>query len=824
MNLYNSYLGGFPQGAEENVTLYTQSKALVATALVYNYYEKEANQPAIEWERVWIERMKQEAEENQLFDIYFMAETTGDILPVALSYSLMVIYVMLGINRWKCGKEFFVKAKFCVGFLGVICILLSVITTIGLFMWFGAKLHLIIMEVVPFLALAIGVDNIFLLVHAMDQAQTRLMTQQQANQMAIKKKASDLVSDIVSEALGEIGPSIFMASVSESVAFAFGCISPMPAVLWFAAFSAVAVLVNFILQMTILLSIMTLDKRRELSQRYDVFCCIKRPALGVSSSPSFISFSSTDTSHHVQTPMDITASAPAFVDMNHNSQEELSSTSLASRSHAPPLFDYCIDWYSWFLSLNTIKLFILLFSLGCTVASIFSIEQLQHGLPQAESMPSDSYMVSYFNTLNEYLATGPPIYFVVESGYKNNPIFFNFTNREMEAKLCKTKDFCEEFSIPKIIDALGKINPDSSSSSSMGNHHVVKTHFSKGVTYSWMDDFWSFVSPDTECCRVDTKTNAYLPVKSENQTYKEIRSKSKSCLPTNALPPPPVPEDAFMSLFRMFATASAGPSCSYGGGSIYRGQFSVDNAPIPVIKNDTSPVILKGNPNINGKEVTAFSYMVISTANPTQQDYIDLYKQSRRVAEWMSKKSGLDVWAYSIFFVFFDQYLTIIKDTYLLVGLALVAIFVIHCVYFCGLFYPLVVVLTVLNIVIQVMGLMTPLGIMLNGLSVVNLIIAAGISVEFCSHFVRLFAKTSGTGDERTREALRRVLSSVLFGITITKIVGLSALTLADSRIFQKYYFRMYMSIVLCGFINGMVLLPVILSVCVDVKKRFQKS
>jgi Niemann-Pick C1 protein len=190
----------------------------------------------------------------------------------------------------------------------------------------------------------------------------------------------------------------------------------------------------------------------------------------------------------------------------------------------------------------------------------------------------------------------------------------------------------------------------------------------------------------------------------------------------------------------------------------------------------------------------------------------------------MSKKSGLDVWAYSIFFVFFDQYLTIIKDTYLLVGLALVAIFVIHCVYFCGLFYPLVVVLTVLNIVIQVMGLMTPLGIMLNGLSVVNLIIAAGISVEFCSHFVRLFAKTSGTGDERTREALRRVLSSVLFGITITKIVGLSALTLADSRIFQKYYFRMYMSIVLCGFINGMVLLPVILSVCVDVKKRFQKS
>jgi len=65
------------------------------------------------------------------------------------------------------------------------------------------------------------------------------------------------------------------------------------------------------------------------------------------------------------------------------------------------------------------------------------------------------------------------------------------------------------------------------------------------------------------------------------------------------------------------------------------------------------------------------------------------------------------------------------------------------------------------------------------------------------------------------------VLTSVLFGITITKVIGLSVLTLADSRVFKKYYFRMYMMVVLCGVLNGMLLLPVLLSTMTDVKNFF---
>ncbi|KAE8962306.1 hypothetical protein PR001_g29744 [Phytophthora rubi] len=153
-----------------------------------------------------------------------------------------------------------------------------------------------------------------------------------------------------------------------------------------------------------------------------------------------------------------------------------------------------------------------------------------------------------------------------------------------------------------------------------------------------------------------------------------------------------------------------------------------------------------------------------------------------------------------------------------LIGLALAAIFVITTLYLGNVFYGLMIALTATNLVVLVLGLTQPLDIMLNGLSIMNLIIAAGIAVEFCGHYVRFYAKARGTGDERARDALRQVFTLVIFGITI---IGLSVLTLADSRVFKKYYFRMYMLVVLCGVLNGMLLLPVLLSTITDVKGFF---
>jgi Niemann-Pick C1 protein len=50
------------------------------------------------------------------------------------------------------------------GLGGVLIVLLSVVASIGLFGIFGIESTIIIFEILPFLVLAIGVDNMFILV------------------------------------------------------------------------------------------------------------------------------------------------------------------------------------------------------------------------------------------------------------------------------------------------------------------------------------------------------------------------------------------------------------------------------------------------------------------------------------------------------------------------------------------------------------------------------------------------------------------------------------------------------------------------------------
>ena len=59
---------------------------------------------------------------------------------------------------------FQVESKVTLGLGGVMIVLLSVAASIGIFGFAGVPATLIIFEIIPFLVLAVGVDNIFILV------------------------------------------------------------------------------------------------------------------------------------------------------------------------------------------------------------------------------------------------------------------------------------------------------------------------------------------------------------------------------------------------------------------------------------------------------------------------------------------------------------------------------------------------------------------------------------------------------------------------------------------------------------------------------------
>lgn len=57
-----------------------------------------------------------------------------------------------------------VDSKISLGIAGILMVLSSVACSLGIFCYVGMPLTLIAIEVIPFLVLAVGVDNIFILV------------------------------------------------------------------------------------------------------------------------------------------------------------------------------------------------------------------------------------------------------------------------------------------------------------------------------------------------------------------------------------------------------------------------------------------------------------------------------------------------------------------------------------------------------------------------------------------------------------------------------------------------------------------------------------
>jgi len=79
-------------------------------------------------------------------------------LTVSLSHSKLALiwsHILLSIQ---------IDSKISLGIIGVTIVLLSVAASVGFYSYVGVPMTLIIIEVVPFLVLAVGVDNIFILV------------------------------------------------------------------------------------------------------------------------------------------------------------------------------------------------------------------------------------------------------------------------------------------------------------------------------------------------------------------------------------------------------------------------------------------------------------------------------------------------------------------------------------------------------------------------------------------------------------------------------------------------------------------------------------
>lgn len=733
------------------------SKALVITWVVVNPDPDNRNdlEEAIAWEQQ-LEKLllktQKEAKERGLrlsFNTEMSLEkelnksTNTDAKIVILSYVCMFLYASVALGGVLPGfsRESLIHTKFSLGLFGIFVVLLSVIVSVGFFSFFNISATLIIAEVIPFLILAVGVDNIFLLTHELENVNIVY--------------PSDSVEERVSRAVGHIGPSILLSSLCETITFALGATVGMPAVRNFAIYSAGAVFINSVMQLTMFVSALALDQKRVDDGRVDWWPFWKLDkSLSTDEDNTRDSFSDTVNSRLLGSP-DIFEKfkEPAF-------------SKILRKFYVPYL-----------LQSSVMKVVIAVF--GAWVAiSIALIPKVELGLDQRLAVPNDSYMVDYFNDLYDYFDSGPPLYFITKDA--------NVTQRYFQQALCGRFSTCQELSLVNIIEQERK---------------RASVSFVHDPVASWIDDYLQWLNPSLdECCRVKkTDHNQLCSPNASPRTCDVCFENKEYKFDMTGLPE----GEEFLKYFKLWIDAPSDP-CPLGGKAPYSTSVVADYERVTI---------------------GASAFRTAHTPLRSQSDFISAYRSARRISDEITESTGVEVFAYSNFYIFFAQYITIVTDTITMIVSALAIIFLLCASILGSLRTSLVVLITVLMTIVDIIGLMALWGVSLNALSLVNLLICVGIGFEFCTHVARAFTFTQkinnssssqfstkiGSRKVRAFNALTGVGGSVLGGIALTKLIGVFVLAFTRSKIFEVYYFKMWLCLVFVAATHSLIFLPVAL-------------
>ncbi|CAG9827164.1 unnamed protein product [Diabrotica balteata] len=719
-------MGGFLRPGESLARHpdYKNATTVILTFIVNNYHNKSLLAPAMSWEQDYVAFMKNWTATQKPFymDIAFTSERSiedeldresqSDVVTILISYMIMFAYIAISLGQVNTCSRLLIDSKVTLGLGGVLIVLASVISSVGLFAFIGTPATLIIIEVIPFLVLAVGVDNIFILV--------------QTHQRGVKK-SNETHAQHIGRTLGQVGPSMLLTSVSESCCFFLGSLSDMPAVKAFALYAGMALMFDFLLQITCFVSLMALDIARQSANRFDIFCFIRGSKKNEPSSS--------------------------------NGQEGL-------------LYSFFKYIYVPSLMNKPVRCAVMIIFFGWLCSSIAVAPHIEIGLDQELSMPEDSFVLKYFRSLKDYLSIGPPVYFVVKSG-------LNYSDVDAQNLVCAGR-YCKENSLVTQLYSASKI---------------PETSYIARPSSSWVDDYFDWAD-SKPCCKAKKTDHSFCPHDDFGCQSCNIKFGGKEHRP--------LPEE-FSRYVSFFLRDNPTNTCPKGGHAAY-GQGVNYNT------NTTTKLSTVG----------ASYFMTYHTILKTSEDYYESMRMARKLADNLTKTIGVEVFPYSVFYVFYEQYLTMWPDTLFSLGVSVLAICIVTFLLMgLDIFSSIVVIITISMIIVNLGGLMYWWHITLNAVSLVNLVMAVGISVEFCSHLVHSFSMSlKPTRVERAAEALATMGSSIFSGITLTKFGGIIVLYFAKSQIFQVFYFRMYLGIVLFGAAHGLIFLPVLLSFIGVIKRR----
>ncbi|XP_032585536.1 protein patched isoform X2 [Drosophila mojavensis] len=715
------------------------------------------------------------------YDIYvFSSATLDDILAkfshpsavsIVIGVAATVLYAFCTLLRWRDP----VRGQSSVGVAGVLLMCFSTAAGLGLCALLGIVFNAASTQVVPFLALGLGVDHIFMLTAAYAESN--------------RKEQTKLI-------LKKVGPSILFSACSTAGSFFAAVFIPVPALKVFCLQSAIVMCFNLAAALLVFPAMISLDLRRRTAGRADIFCCCfpvwkeppkSAPALAMNNNNSMRGGRHPKNCNNNRTGQQQQQQQQQQLQQQ---QQQLAQNPLLE-SRAPlagglanslpsfSLASFAYKYYTPFLMRSWVKFLAVMGFLCAVIFSLYEATALQDGLDIIDLVPKHSNEHKFLDAQTRLF--GFYSMYAVTQG--------NFEYPTQQKLLC---DYHEAFvRVPHVIKNDNGGLPD----------------FWLLLFRDWLKNLQRIFDEELRDGRLNKEkwypnasSDAILAYKLMVQTGYVDNPVDKSLVETNRL----VDRDGIINPKAFYNYLSAWATNDVFGYGASQAKLYPEPRQYYHAPNEYDVKIPKSLPLV-------YAQMPFYLHGLTDTSEIKTLIGHIRDLSVKFEGYGLPNYPSGIPFIFWEQYMTLRSSLALILACALLAALVLVSLLLLSVSAAILVIVTVLASLAQIFGAMTLLGIKLSAIPAVIVILGVGMILCFNVHISLGFMTSVGNRQRRVHLAMQLSLGPLVHGILTS---GMAVFMLSTSPFeFVIRHFCWLLLVVLCvGACNSLVVFPILLS------------